>query len=76
LMMACARQYKACQQILARGEWGRPSGEALIHRTALIIGLGAVGQALAARLVPLAVPWQTTSRGSKRENPCRIWPPI
>jgi hypothetical protein len=27
-------------------------------------------------LMPLAVPWQTTSRGSKREKPCRIWPPI
>jgi len=55
LMMACARQYKACQQALALGEWGRPSGEALINRTALIIGLGAVGQALAARLVPLGM---------------------
>jgi len=55
LMMACARQYKSCQQALARGEWGRPSGEALIDRTALIIGLGAVGQALAARLVPLGM---------------------
>ena len=55
LMMACARQYKFCQQTLARGEWGRPSGEALINRTALIIGLGAVGQALAARLVPLGM---------------------
>src|SRR5210317_2343723 len=31
LMMACARQYKSCQQALARGEWGRPSGEALIN---------------------------------------------
>jgi phosphoglycerate dehydrogenase-like enzyme len=55
LMMACARQYKFCQQTLARGEWGRPSGEALIDRTALIIGLGAVGQALAVRLVPLGM---------------------
>ena len=55
LMMACARKYKSCQQTLTRGEWGRPSGEALINRTALIIGLGAVGQALAARLVPLGM---------------------
>jgi phosphoglycerate dehydrogenase-like enzyme len=55
LMMACARKYKSCQQTLAQGEWGRPSGEALINRTALIIGLGAVGQALAARLVPLGM---------------------
>jgi phosphoglycerate dehydrogenase-like enzyme len=55
LMMACARKYNSCQQTLARGEWGRPSGEALINRTALIIGLGAVGQALSARLVPLGM---------------------
>ena len=53
LMMACARQYKICQQTLSRGEWGRPSGIALIDRSALIIGLGAVGQALATRLVAL-----------------------
>ncbi len=55
LMMACARQYKLCQQTLSRGEWGRPSGIALIDRSALIIGLGAVGQALAARLVALGM---------------------
>lgn len=55
LMMACARQYKVSQQTLARGEWGRPCGIALIDRTALIIGLGAVGRALAARLVPLGM---------------------
>jgi phosphoglycerate dehydrogenase-like enzyme len=55
LMMACARQFKASQQTLARLEWGRPCGVALIDRTALIIGLGAVGRALAARLVPLGM---------------------
>jgi len=53
LMMACARRYKFCQQTLARGEWGRPQGTALIDRGALIIGLGAVGRALARRLVPM-----------------------
>lgn len=55
LMMACARRYKLCQKVLAEGRWGRPQGEALIGRTALIIGLGAVGKALAARLVPLGM---------------------
>lgn len=55
LMMACARQFKVSQQVLVRGEWGRPCGVALIDRTALIIGLGAVGQALAARLVPMGM---------------------
>ncbi len=68
LMMACARQYKSCQQTLARGEWGRPSGEALINRTALIIGLGAVGQALAARLVPLGMQVMATDTIAQSET--------
>jgi D-3-phosphoglycerate dehydrogenase len=53
LMMACARRYSLCRRTLTEGGWGRPQGEALIGRTALIIGLGAVGKALASRLVPL-----------------------
>lgn len=55
LMMACARRYTICQETLARGEWGRPQGEALIGRTALIIGMGAVGKALAKRLSALGM---------------------
>jgi len=55
LMMACARRYRLCQKVLAEGSWGRPQGGALIGRTALIIGLGAVGKALAVRLVPLGM---------------------
>jgi phosphoglycerate dehydrogenase-like enzyme len=55
LMMACARLFKSCQNTLAQGQWGRPCGMALINRTALIIGLGAVGRALAARLVPMGM---------------------
>jgi phosphoglycerate dehydrogenase-like enzyme len=54
-MMACARLFKIAQQTLAKGEWGRPRGMALIDRTALIIGLGAVGRALARRLVSLGM---------------------
>ncbi len=53
LMMACARQFKQVQKTLKAGQWGRPRGEALIDRRALIIGLGAVGSALARRLVSL-----------------------
>jgi phosphoglycerate dehydrogenase-like enzyme len=55
LMMACARLFKRSQETLTRGEWGRPRGVALIDRTALIIGLGAVGQALARRLIALGM---------------------
>ncbi|NTV58777.1 MAG: hypothetical protein HGA74_16060, partial [Deltaproteobacteria bacterium] len=53
LMMACARRYSLCRKMLTEGLWGRPQGETLIGRSALIIGLGAVGKALAVRLVPL-----------------------
>lgn len=55
LMMAAARSYKQCMDTLANGEWGRPCGMALIDRTALIVGMGAVGTALATRLKPLGM---------------------
>jgi len=55
LMMACARLFKRSQEALGRGEWGRPKGMALIDRTALIIGFGAVGRALAQRLKALGM---------------------
>ena len=53
LMMACARRFKQSQQAISKGEWGRPDGVALIGQTALIVGLGAVGQALARSLLAL-----------------------
>jgi phosphoglycerate dehydrogenase-like enzyme len=68
LMMAIARQYKFCQKTLSRGEWGRPSGQALINRTALIIGLGAVGQALATRLVPMSMRVMATDIMSRSDT--------
>jgi phosphoglycerate dehydrogenase-like enzyme len=55
LMMACARRFNQCRSVLAEGKWGRPQGQALIGKTALIIGLGAVGKALATRLVALGM---------------------
>ena len=55
LMMACARLFKNALGTLSRGEWGRPRGMALIDRTALIIGLGAVGRALAHRLIAMGI---------------------
>ena len=55
LMMACSRLFKGSQQTILSGEWGRPKGQALIDRVALIIGLGAVGRALARRLVALGM---------------------
>jgi phosphoglycerate dehydrogenase-like enzyme len=37
------------------GTWGSPLGRALIHRTAGIVGLGGIGQALASRLRPFGM---------------------
>ena len=65
LMMACARLFKRTQETLARGEWGRPRGVALIDRTALIIGLGAVGRALARRLTALGMKVMATEISSR-----------
>ena len=66
LMMACARLFKRSQEVLARGEWGRPRGVALIDRTALIIGLGAVGRALARRLTALGMKVMATEISSPK----------
>lgn len=68
LMMAAARKYKQCQETLQRGEWGRPCGMALIDRTALIIGMGAVGRALAARLRPLGMKIMATDADPSPET--------
>jgi phosphoglycerate dehydrogenase-like enzyme len=55
LMMATARRFNFSRRNLAEGPWGAPQGRALWGQEALIVGLGAVGKALAARLVPLAM---------------------
>ena len=39
LMMACARLFKRAQETLARGEWGRPRGMALIDGRPSLSGL-------------------------------------
>lgn len=72
LMMACARLFKATQQAIANGEWGRPRGDALMNRTALIIGLGAVGQALAKRLVPMGMTVWATEAADRSETARRL----
>jgi phosphoglycerate dehydrogenase-like enzyme len=55
LMMACARKLNQCRRTLTRGPWGFPLGRALFNHTALIVGLGRVGQGLAAKLTALGV---------------------
>jgi phosphoglycerate dehydrogenase-like enzyme len=54
--IAISRRLPAAQQnIRAGGTWGTPMGRALMGRTAGIVGLGGIGQALAARLRPFGM---------------------
>lgn len=55
LMLGIARQIHHCFKAFHEGVWGAPIGEALFGNTALIVGLGRVGRALAAKLKPLGM---------------------
>jgi len=55
LMMACARRLNQARLGLVHGPWGAPLGRALFGDTALIVGLGQVGQALARILTCLGM---------------------
>ncbi len=55
LMMAAARRLGEHAEHLAHGPWGAPLGLALYGRSALIVGLGRVGKALAGRLKALGM---------------------
>ncbi len=50
LMLAAARRIRECFSAFQLDKWGWPSGDTLIGGTALIVGLGNVGTALAMRL--------------------------
>jgi phosphoglycerate dehydrogenase-like enzyme len=54
--IAISRRLPLAQEnIRAGGTWGTPLGRALMGRTAGIVGLGGIGQALALRLRPFAM---------------------
>jgi phosphoglycerate dehydrogenase-like enzyme len=54
--IALSRRLPLAQEtIRTGGTWGTPLGRALIRRTAGIVGLGGIGQALAARLRPFGM---------------------
>ncbi len=55
LMMACARKLNECRGTLIHGPWGFPLGRGIFGHTALIVGLGRVGQGLAKKLIALGV---------------------
>jgi phosphoglycerate dehydrogenase-like enzyme len=50
LMLGLARKINSCFKAFGTGLWGAPVGEALTGNTALIVGLGRVGKALARKL--------------------------
>ncbi|MGO9566473.1 MAG: NAD(P)-dependent oxidoreductase [Desulfomonilaceae bacterium] len=62
LMMGLARRIRECFAAFQEGLWGAPVGEALFGNTALIVGLGRVGKALARRLTALGMRVQAISR--------------
>jgi phosphoglycerate dehydrogenase-like enzyme len=52
-LLALARRLPAAQAALAEGRWdSRPTGTSLRGATVVIVGLGAIGTAVAARLAP------------------------
>jgi phosphoglycerate dehydrogenase-like enzyme len=55
LMLGLARRFHECFAAFREGIWGAPLGEALMGNTALIVGLGRVGKALARKLAPLGM---------------------
>jgi len=68
LMMGLARRIKECFAAFQEGLWGAPVGEALFGNTALIVGLGRVGKALARKLTALGMTVEAISRISDPET--------
>ncbi len=62
LMLALARRIHECFSAFHQGLWGTPLGQALGGSTALIVGLGRVGKALARKLVALGMNVQAVRR--------------
>ncbi|MDR3603299.1 MAG: 2-hydroxyacid dehydrogenase [Syntrophaceae bacterium] len=55
LMMGLSRRIHECFSSLRNGVCGSPVGKALFSKTALIVGLGRVGKALARKLIALGM---------------------
>jgi len=49
-MLALSRQLPEAQRGLREGRWAQPVGQALLGKTACVVGLGSIGLALAGRL--------------------------
>ncbi len=55
LMMGLARRIHECFRAFHEGTWGAPVGDALLGQSALVVGLGMVGKALARKLISLGM---------------------
>jgi len=55
LMLGSARRIHECFRSFREGAWGAPIGEGLLGQSALIVGLGMVGKALARKLISLGM---------------------
>ncbi len=67
LMMGVSRKINQCFDSLQKGVCGSPMGEALFGKTALIVGFGKVGRALARRLIPLGMVVDISRRSPDKE---------
>ena len=72
LMLAVARRIHECFSAFHQGLWGTPLGQALGGRTALVVGLGRVGKALARKLVALGMKVQALRRTADIETEAAI----
>ncbi len=68
LMLAVARRIHECFSAFRQGLWGTPMGQALGGGTALIVGLGKVGKALARKLAALGMNVQAVRRTADLET--------
>jgi phosphoglycerate dehydrogenase-like enzyme len=65
--IAISRRLTIAQEFIRSGQtWGAPRGRALIGRTAGIVGLGGIGQALALRLKPFGMRLMAIQRRPER----------
>jgi glyoxylate reductase len=68
LMLAVARRIHECFSAFHQGLWGTPVGRVLGGSTALIVGLGRVGKALARKLAALGMNVQAVRRTADIET--------
>ncbi len=81
LMLGVSRRIHDCFRSFQEGSWGYPTGEALCGKTALILGLGKVGRALASKLKGLgmkveAIKKNPDSEAAKELGLCALGRPV